>query len=318
MEFKDYYKILGVNEKTEVAEIKKSYRKLARQYHPDVSKEKDCEDKFKEINEAYEVLGDPEKRAEYDQLRSMGAMGTDGRFKPPPDWESAAHFSEGGFTEADMAGFSDFFESVFGRSGTAHRQYGRTGRQQQMRMRGDDLHFKLALFLEELHHGCDKVIEYQVPNIDEYGLLNHEPRKIKVKIPAGSSTEKPIRLKGQGGKGIGGGANGDLYLDLEVAPHPVYSVKGNNLYRKLAITPWEAVLGSSVKMQTLANEVQLTIPPNSQSGQQLKLKGKGLNGGDLYVELDIVVPGSSTDKAKELYRELQKESGFNPRQGASR
>ena len=318
MEFKDYYKILGVSEKAEPAELKKAYRKLARQYHPDVSSEENSEEKFKEVNEAYEVLKDPEKRAEYDQLRSMGAMGNDGRFRPPPDWESAAHFSEGGFTGADMGGgFSDFFESIFGRSGGVHRNYSRGG-QQSVRMRGEDLHVRVPIFLEEAHRGCERVIEYQVPGFDEYGLLNHQPRKIKVKIPAGSSPEKPIRLKGQGGKGIGGGADGDLYLDLEFAPHPVYSVKGNNLYRQLPVAPWEAALGATVKVPTLDGEVQLTVPPDSQSGKQLRLKGKGINGGDLYVELDIVIPRGSSERVKELYRELQQESEFNPREEVAR
>ena len=323
MEFKDYYKILGVEEKVDAAELKKAFRKLARKYHPDVSTEADSEEKFKEINEAYEVLRDPEKRAEYDQLKAMGARGADGRFRPPPDWESAAHFSEGGFTGADMGGFSDFFESIFGRSGSVHRSYdsgpgGQTqgqGGRQSVRMRGEDLHVRVPLFLEEAQRGCERVIDYLVPGFDEYGLLSREPRKLKVKIPAGSSPAKPIRLKGQGGRGIGGAENGDLYLDLEFAPHPVYSVKGDNLYRKLPVAPWEAALGASVVVPTLSGEVSLTIPPDSRSGQQLRLKGKGLNGGDLLVELDIVIPKTTSERVKELYRELQRECAFNPREG---
>lgn len=318
MEFKDYYQILGVNDKADAAEIKKAYRKLARKYHPDVSTEDSAEDRFKEVNEAYEVLGDPEKRAEYDQLKKMGAKSRDGSFRPPPDWESAAHFSDGGFTEADMQGFSDFFETVFGRGGgfthSGDFQRGAGGqRRHTMRRRGDDLHVRVPLFLEEAQTGCERTIDYQVPGFDQQGFPAREAKKLKVKIPAGSSPAKPIRLKGQGGKGLGGAANGDLFLDLEFAPHPVYSVKGNDLYRKLPVAPWEAALGATVKVPTLAGEVSLTIPPDSRSGQQLRLKKRGLNGGDLYVELDIVIPRAANARVKELYREMQKACDFDPR-----
>lgn len=313
MEFKDYYNILGVDESAAAEDIKKAYRKLARKYHPDVSKEADSEDKFKEVSEAYEVLKDPQKRAEYDQLKQMGARGADGSFRPPPNWESAAHFSEGGFTQADMGGFSDFFDSIFGRSGSVHRQYDRGGRQ-QVRMRGEDVHITIPLFIEEAWKGCERIIEYAVPAIDEYGLLNHQKKKIKVKIPAESSPDKPIRLKGQGGKGIGGAEDGDLFIELELAPHPLYSVKGNNLYRKVAVTPWEAVLGAKIKVPTLSGDVQVTIPAGSQSGKQLRLKGKGLKGGDLYLELDIVVPAAPGEKEKSLYQQLAEASQFDPRE----
>lgn len=311
MDFKDYYKILGVDDKADAAEIKKAYRKLARKYHPDVSEEENSEEKFKEVSEAYEVLKDTEKRAEYDQLKRMGAMGKDGRFRPPPDWESASHFYEGG--DGGMGDFSDFFESIFGRSGSVHRNYQRGGGQ-QVRMRGDDLHLKAALFIEEAHKGCERIIEYRVPGIDENGFVVHETKKIRVKIPPGSSPAKPIRLKGQGGKGVGGAENGDLYIELEFAPHPVYSVKGNNLYRKIPITPWEAALGASIKVPTLSGDVQLKVPAGSQSGQQLRLKGKGLSDGDLYIELDIVMPKDASDKVRSLYRQLQEECDFNPRE----
>lgn len=312
MDFKDYYQILNVADDASADDIKKAYRKLARKYHPDVSQEQDSEEKFKEVSEAYEVLKDPQKRAEYDQLKTMGAQGADGSFRPPPNWESAAHFSEGGFTNADMGGFSDFFDSIFGRSGSVHRNYERSG-YQQVRMRGEDIHIAVPLFIEEAVNGCERVIEYRVPSIDEYGLLNHQTRKIKVKIPPQSSPDKPIRLKGQGGKGLGGAENGDLFIDVEFAPHPVYTVKGNHLYRKVLVTPWEAVLGTKIKVPTLSGEVQVTVPAGSRSGKQLRLKGKGLSGGDLYLELDIAVPDHVDDKVKSLYEELAKASDFNPR-----
>lgn len=313
MEFKDYYKILGVDEKVDAADLKKAYRKLARKYHPDVSDEADCEARFKEVNEAYEVLKDPEKRAEYDYLKSAGAVNQEGQFRPPPDWESAAHFSRGGFTNTGGGGFSEFFDTIFGHAAAGQGHHGDSFRG-QFRARGEDLHVKVPLFLEEVHAGCEKTIEYQMPVINKQGYLSYERKKFRVKVPARSSPSKPIRLKGQGAPGAGGAESGDLFLDIELAPHPIYSVKGNNLYRKLSIAPWEATLGASVKIDTLSGEVQLTVPPNSQSGQQLRLKGRGLNEGDLYVELDIVMPKVSTDRMKELYRELAKESNFNPRE----
>ena len=184
MDFKDYYQILDLDESAAEADIKKAYRKLARKYHPDVSKEDDAEDRFKEVAEAYEVLKDPEKRAEYDQLRRMGARASDGSFRPPPGWESAAHFSEGGFTRADAAAFSDFFEQIFGRGGSAHRSYS-GGQQSSFRMRGEDVHYRLALFLEESFQGAEKQISFSVPEVDENGLVSHRQRNLKISIPAG-------------------------------------------------------------------------------------------------------------------------------------
>lgn len=312
MKFKDYYNILGVKESADAGEIKKAFRKLARQYHPDVNSEADAEDKFKEVSEAYEVLKDAEKRAEYDQLRQMGAMGGDGQFRPPPGWESASHFSAGGFDQAGMGSFSDFFESIFGRQGTAHRSY-HDGHADQMRMRGEDIHVSLPIALDDAHHGCEKIIRYRVPSYDNYGLLNHEEKTLKVKIPSGTLPGKPMRLKGQGGRGIGGGGNGDLYIDVEFAPHPVYTYEDGKLYRRLDIAPWEAALGTRASIRTLSGDLKLSIPANSQSGNLLRLKGKGFNGGDLIVELRIVMPSTISEKAKQLYEQLANESDFNPR-----
>ncbi len=310
MDFKDYYGILGLKENADGAEIKKAYRKLARKYHPDVSSEANAESSFKEVTEAYEVLKDPEKRAEYDQLRKLGAMGSDGSFQPPPQWESATHFSDEGF--GGGAGFSDFFESIFGRHGTAHRSY-RSGRQQQFRMRGEDIHAQLSLLLEEAFHGGPKTVAFAVPEVDDYGLITHRRRKLKVKIPPNVSPETPIRLRGQGAPGVGGGEPGDLFIEVQIAPHPVFTLKGKNLYRTLHITPWEAALGASIEVATLADKVKLTIPSNSRSGTRLRVKGKGFAGGDLYIELRIVIPETHSEKARALYRQLAEECAFNPR-----
>ncbi|HET8710933.1 MAG TPA: DnaJ domain-containing protein, partial [Spongiibacteraceae bacterium] len=215
MEFKDYYKILGVAETADAAEIKSSYRKLARKYHPDVSKEADAEARFKEIGEAYEVLKDPEKRAEYDQLRALGAQQADGRFRPPPGWHSAADFSEGGYTHADASHFSDFFESIFGSRGNAHRTYTSDGHQRSFRVRGQDIHYKLSIFLEEALHGGQQQITLRVPEADEYGLVTHREKTLNVKIPPGVMPGQRIRLAGQGAPGIGGGDAGDVFLEIE-------------------------------------------------------------------------------------------------------
>ena len=316
MDFKDYYAILGVDEKADAAAIKSAYRKLARKYHPDVSKEADAENKFKELGEAYEVLKDPDKRAEYDQLRQYGARAGDGSFRPPPEWESAAHFGGGGFTDADAGQFSDFFEAIFGRGGSAHRHYSRDGRQNWFQMRGDDLHQSLALFLEEAYHGCEKELRLRVPEVDQRGLVSHRERTLKVRVPAGVSNGQHIRLKGQGAPGIGGGEAGDLYLEIQIAPHPHYRVEGKDLYLALPVTPWEAALGTEVQVPTLDGAVKMKVPAGAREGQKLRLKGRGLPGsprGDQYVTLSIAMPPKQTEKSRSLFEQLAREVPFNPR-----
>lgn len=317
MEFKDYYAILGVAETATDAEIKTSYRKLARKYHPDVSKDEQAEAKFKEVGEAYEVLKDPEKRAEYDQLRKYGAAQADGSFRPPPGWQSAADFSGGGYTGANAQHFSDFFESIFGASGAAHRSYAEDGRQRAFRMRGEDIHHKLSLFLEEAQHGVQRQIKLMVPEVDEYGRTRHREKTLNVKIPAGVTPGQRIRLAGQGGAGIGGAAAGDLFLEIEFAPHPYFSVDGKNIILTLPISAWEAALGATLPVPTLAGKVNLKIPKGSSSGDKLRLKGKGLAGhpaGDQLVILKVVLPKQHNAAAADLYRQLAElEATFNPR-----
>ena len=319
MEFKDYYKILGVAETADAAEIKASYRKLVRKYHPDVSKETDAEARFKEVGEAYEVLKDPEKRAEYDQLRALGAQQADGRFRPPPGWRSAADFSGGGYTQADAEHFSDFFESIFGSGGGAHRAYTSDGRQRSFRMRGQDVHHTLSLFLEEAQRGGTRQITLRIPEADEYGLVTHREKTLNVKIPAGVAAGQRIRLAGQGAPGIGGGEPGDLFLEIEFAPHPLYAVDGRNILLTLPVSAWEAALGASVEVPTLDGRIKLKIPPGSSSGDKLRIKGRGLAGtppGDQFVTLKVVLPKQHDDAAQALYRQLaENESAFNPRAG---
>ncbi|MEA3291325.1 MAG: DnaJ domain-containing protein, partial [Pseudomonadota bacterium] len=246
MKFIDYYEVMGVDEKAAADEIKRAYRKLARKYHPDVSKEADAEEKFKQLGEAYEVLKDPEKRAEYDQLRKYGAVGGE-EFRPPPGWQSEAGFGGGGFTAGDAAGFSDFFEQVFG--GASARAGGpggfegaRTGG--GFAMRGEDLRYRMEVSLEEAFNGSSRTISLQTQEVDAQGQVHPKTKTLNVKIPAGVTDGQKIRLQGQGGAGIGGAGNGDLYLEIMIAPHARYMVEGKDISLVLPLAPWEAALGA--------------------------------------------------------------------------
>lgn len=318
MDFKDYYAVLGVSESASPEEIKKAYRKLARKYHPDVSKEGNADEKFKDLGEAYEVLKDPEKRAEYDELKKYGAR-QDGSFQRPPGWESASGFGGGGYTEADAGQFSDFFEEIFGggRRGGAGFGGGFGGQRHSMRMRGEDVHARLSLFLEEAFHGCEKQVTFNVREADAQGRAMPRQKTLKVKIPAGMKEGQHIRLKGQGAPGVGGAENGDLFIEVEYAPHPHFTVEGADIVVTVPIAPWEAALGASITVPTVGSKVNLKVPKGSSSGRKLRLKGKGLPGkhpGDQIVVLQIVMPERHSEKAEELYRELgEAEQAFNPR-----
>ncbi|NWN91115.1 DnaJ domain-containing protein [Marinobacter adhaerens] len=321
MDFKDYYAVLGVSESASPEEIKKSYRKLARKYHPDVSKEENADEKFKDLGEAYEVLKDPEKRAEYDQLRKYGAQ-ADGSFQPPPGWQSASGFGGGGYTDADARQFSDFFEEIFGgRRGAGGFSGGfggdAGGFRQNVRMRGEDVHARLALFLEEVFNGCEKQVSFTVHEADEHGRVVARQKTLNVKIPAGMREGQHLRLKGQGSPGIGGGAPGDLLIEVELAPHPLFSVEGRDVVVTVPITPWEAALGATVTVPTVGSKVNVKVPKGSSSGRKLRLKGKGLPGkhpGDQLVILQITIPEQHSADAEKLYEQLaEAEKAFNPR-----
>jgi curved DNA-binding protein len=313
VEFKDYYQIMGLDEKATAEEIKKAYKKLARRYHPDVSKEKDAEKKFKDVGEAYEVLKDPDKRREYDQLRTYGAQGGNGQFTPPPGWDPS-QFRNAGF-ETGGGDFSDFFETLFGGGGGFRGGFGGGGSRGQMR--GEDAQVEIPLFLEEAFKGTEKLVELRVPEIDEQGRRVQRARKLKIKIPAGSGEGSVLRIKGQGHPGHGGAEAGDLLAKIHLAPHPLYSVENKDLTLIAPVTPWEAALGTKLTVPTLGGRTRVTIPPNSQSGTKLRLAGLGLPGspaGDFYVVLKIVVPPNASDKAREHYSALAQEySTFNPR-----
>ena len=321
MDFKDYYAVLGVSESASAEDIKKAYRKLARKYHPDVSKEDNADDKFKDVGEAYEVLKDPEKRAEYDQLRKYGAR-EDGSFQPPPGWESASGFGGGGYTEADASQFSDFFEQMFGggRAGGfsgAGAGFGGGGFRQNMRMRGEDVHAGLALFLEEAINGCEKQVSFTAHEPDNHGRMVPRHKTLKVKIPAGMREGQHIRLKGQGAPGVGGGEPGDLFIEVELAPHPHFTVEGRDVMVTLPIAPWEAALGASVTAPTVSGKVNVKVPKGSTSGRKLRLKGKGFPGkhpGDQIIVLQVAMPEQHSAEAEKLYEQLADlEKNFNPR-----
>ncbi len=313
MEYKDYYKTLGVARDAKEDEIKKVYRKLARKYHPDVSKEPNAEEKFKAVQEAYEVLKDAKKRAAYDQLGSNWQSGQD--FRPPPDWQGFA--GAGGFEDIGGGGdFSDFFASIFG--GGRSRQGGfRQARQGGFSQRGNDEHAKINISLEEAFRGGTKTVHLQVPEMDAYGQMHAKTRTLKITIPKGIVSGQQLRLAKQGGPGIGKGPAGDLFLEIDVNPHPLFNLQGRDIYLTLPVTPWEAALGAKITVPTLAGPVEMKIAAGAQAGQKLRLKGRGLPGnplaGDQYTLLQIVTPPANTDVQRALYEKMAQEMPFDPR-----
>ncbi|MCQ2996816.1 curved DNA-binding protein [Pseudomonas syringae] len=309
MDFKDYYKILAVDPTADEKAIKVAYRKLARKYHPDVSKEAGAEEKFKEANEAYEVLSSPEKRAEYDDLRKYGRQGQP--FQAPPGWQSRA--GAGGFGGADNGDFSDFFSSIFG----GRPQQG--GRSRNPGRKGQDVEMELAIFLEETLSGESKQVSFKVPQHNAAGQRVADVTKtLNVKIPAGVTDGERIRLKGQGAPGVAGGESGDLYLIIRLAPHPKFEVEGHDLIITVPVAPWEAALGAKVAVPTLTGKINLTVRPDSQNGQRLRIKGNGLlnkqgQRGDLFAQIKVVMPRSSDEATQELWKKLADKAAFDPR-----
>jgi curved DNA-binding protein len=311
MEYKDYYQVMGVARDATQEEIKRAYRKLARKYHPDVSKEPDAEARFKEIGEANEVLKDPEKRAAYDQLGREWKSGQE--FRPPPDWNAGFEFRGGGYTAGDADEYSDFFEALFGR-GFA-RGSGTEGRR-AFRMRGEHHHAKVLIDLEDSMSGATRSISLRVPELSKDGHVVTRDRTLNVCIPKGIRPGQQIRLVGQGGAGLGGAEPGDLYLEVEFRDHPLYSVHGADIHLLLPVAPWEAALGATIKAPTPSGVVDLKIPANSKQGRKLRLKGRGLPGkqpGDLYIVLQLALPPADSEAAKSLYRQMEDQLGFNPR-----
>jgi curved DNA-binding protein len=307
VEFKDYYKVMGVARDATDAQIKQAYRKLARKYHPDVSKEKDAEARFKEVGEAYEVLKSPEKRAAYDQLGKDYRPGQD--FRPPPNWDSGFEFSGAG--QGDSS-YSDFFDSLFGAQARAGR--GRGGGTHPGR--GEDHHAKVMLDLQASLNGGTRSFTLRMPEIDAEGRLVSKERTLNVQVPKGILAGQQIRLAGQGERAHGEGTPGDLYIEVEFQPDPLYRVDGRDLYLELPVTPWEASLGATVKTPTPTGIVDLKIPAGSHAGSKLRLKGRGIPAtppGDFYVVLQIALPPANDEKAKAAYAALAAALPFNPR-----
>ena len=317
MEFKDYYKILGVESGADDKAIKTAYRKLARKYHPDVSDHSEAEEKFKEVTEAYEVLRDSEKRAEYDEIRQYGTHGQ--QFEPPPGWSAGGAFQQRGFAH-DSGDFSDFFASIFGAAGAATGEQAFYGGQRSFDRKGQDIETDMPVFLEDTLSDESKTIAYRLPRYDSDGRVTEVDKTLNVKIPAGVGDGERIRLKGQGAPGIGNGANGDLYLRIRLVPHPLFDVEGHNLIITVPLAPWEAALGAKIPVPTLTGKIHLSIPANSQAGQRLRIKGKGLinkigaaGRGDLYAVLKIVMPPTVDDDINQQWRQLAAKAPFDPR-----
>lgn len=315
MEYKDYYKVLGIDRKASQDDIKQAYRKLARKYHPDVSKEANAEEKFKNVQEAYEVLKDAEKRAAYDELGSNWKAGQD--FRPPPGWDGNTRFQRAQsheFTDSDFGGFSDFFSQMFGGA----RGGAQAGGFHEFKQRGQDQHAKMTISLEDAYHGASKTLQLQMPELDPAtGMMRQNLRTIKINIPAGATQGQKLRLAGQGGPGMGGGPAGDLYLEIDIAPHSLFSLKDKDVYITLPVTPWEAALGADIKVPTLGGTVGMKLAPNAHAGQKLRLKGRGLPGkpeaGNQYAIIQIEVPPAKTPEDKQLYEKMAQIMPFNPR-----
>jgi curved DNA-binding protein len=335
VKYKDYYETLGVDRSASQDDIHDAYRKLARKYHPDVNKSEEAETRFKEINEAYEVLKDPEKRRKYDALGANYHEGDD--FRPPPGWESFRDAGGGGYRQTfsfgDLGGegfdffgggrgggFSDFFESLFGSAfggfggqtgGATTTGAGTWG------AKGEDHEAEVTITLEDAYFGGKKTVTLEQQETDGAGRVHSRTRNYEVKIPPGINDGERLRLSGQGGTARGGGAKGDLYLIMRIKPHSTFRVKGPDLETDVPITPSEAVLGAKVNVPIVGGTASITVPPGTQSGKRFRLKGKGLRKrsgrGDLYAVMKIVVPSRPSGEEKELYQKLGERSSFKPR-----
>ena len=327
MEFRDYYKILGVERSATADQVKTAYRRLARKYHPDVSKEPDAEARFKEMQEAYEVLRDPEKRAAYDQLGSEWKSGQS--FHPPPDWGSGFEFSgrpagagragrrpagatagAGTYAEED---FSDFFSSLFGGGSPFTGATSRSG--------GRDHHARIEITLEEAYRGTSRMLELRRPEVKPDGSVELRSHTVRVTIPAGVTEGQLIRLAGQGEPAAGGASAGDLYLEVYIQPHRAFTLENRDVTLTFPVAPWEAALGASVTVPTLGGPVEMRIPPSAQSGQKLRLRGRGLPGqppGDQYVQLKVVLPPADSPEAKAIYEQMRAKLNFDPRASEAR
>ena len=327
MKFPNYYEVLGVKDSATPDEIKKAYRKLARKYHPDVSKEADAARHMAAVNEANEVLSDPEKRSAYDavghQAWAQGARSADD-VRPPPGWssgferpETGSHRAAHGFGSAGDAQYSEFFEELFGRAARERSRQNARHQGGPQSWPGDDQHADITLTLDDAYHGCERSIQLQSHELDGSGHVQPRVRTLSVKVPPGVGQGQRIRLARQGGPGFGGGAAGDLFLKVHIAADARCRIEGHDLTMKVFVAPWEAALGGDIEVETPAGRLTVVVPSGSVSGRKLRLKGKGIPGktpGDLYLELEIAIPGAVTDEQKNAWRNLAAAyPGFSPR-----
>jgi curved DNA-binding protein len=307
VEYKDYYQILGVAKEASADEIKKAYRKLVRKYHPDVSKEKDADARTKEINEAYDVLGDAEKRAAYDELGRGYRQGQE--FRPPPDWGTQHAYSG--------ADAEDLFADLFAHMGRGRRgARAGAGGGHTFQMPGEDIHAAITIDLRDAYSGTARQVAMRVPQHDAQGRVLMQEKTLSVNIPKGVTPGQQLRLAGQGHPGIGGGPSGDLYLEIQFNPDPRFRLEGASVYQNVPVTPWEAALGATIAVQTPSGQVEVSVPSGSQGGRKLRLKGRGIPAstpGDLYLILDVVLPPADSDRARELYQQMARDLAFNPR-----
>lgn len=318
MEYKDYYKIMEVERSATPEEIKRAYRRLARKYHPDVSKEANAEEKFKELGEAYEVLKDPQKRSQYDQYgeywKHQGQQQTHSQAGHRANQGGGYHHQS--FHEnIDMAGFEDFIQSIFGQQQQSRQQRSRQHSPFYQPVQ-QDIHAKLSISLEDSYAGAEKMLQIQVPHVDATGNVEQQLKSVRVKIPQGIGNKQQIRLKGQGVKTSEGNA-GDLYIEIHLEPHSFFHLKEKDIHLKVPITPWEAALGATIRVPTLGGEVQVKIPAQTQSGKQMRLKDRGLPGkpaGDQYLLFEIILPPAGNEKLQALFEQMAAASSFNPRE----
>ena len=330
MEFKDYYQTMGIEKSATPEDIKRAHRKLARRYHPDVSKEKDAEDRFKALAEAYEVLKDPEKRAAYDQLGANYKAGQD--FSPPPGWAGRQPSGRPGSEHGHEQDHSDFFDALFRGMNGGMNGGPRQRTHEAFDMHGQDQHAKIQISLADSYSGATRTLQLRMPQDNDYGQAQAQPaqsRTIAFVIPKGIRAGQHIRLASQGSPGMGRGSPGDLYLDVEMLPHPLFRTDGYDVYMDLPVAPWEAALGAEVEAPTPTGRVEIKIPAGSAAGRKLRLKGRGLPGttgastggttggrapGDFYYVLQIALPAADTEAAKKAYADWAEAlKAFNPR-----
>jgi len=315
VEYKDYYQTLGVAKTASEDDIKKAYRKLVRKYHPDVSKEADAQNKTQELNEAYGVLGDAEKRAAYDELGRGHQYRAGQEFRPPPDWGRGfgagapggrpGHGGQAGF--GGGADQSDFFADLFANLGGG-------GRRRQAPQRGEDSHASITIDLVDSYTGATRAISLMVAERDAQDRIVTRERNLSVNIPKGVTAGQQLRLSGQGQPGAAG--PGDLYLQIEFRANARYRIDGRDVYETVPVAPWELALGGDIEVATPSGKVNVTVPAGSQTGRKLRLRGRGIPGkevGDLYLLLEVALPPANTDKARELYQTMARELAFNPR-----